>query len=148
MRKTPADTQAERRDGRPGDRSTGTRTEGPGGSDTDSVSRKAALRQRWHDLGLAARPQRVPGKNSPQARSLLHPPCRRSFFPRGHGELFQTPCPGACRRASVILTDIPFPLTHNVPCAIEFPGAEVARPVRSDSCRHKDAFRSAIGDQQ
>ncbi len=56
-------------------------------------------------------------KNAAQAR--ITPPLHHlSFFYTIHG---------------AISTDIPFPLTHAGPCAIEFPGAQVSRPGRPDS---------------
>ncbi len=121
-------------------------------------AQKSALRQGWYDFALASPPQRLPAKQTAQARSYPHPPDRHSFLPREHGGVFKTSYPGAgrrprflkkrrpdkvshitpppllsfffSRRASVISTYIPFSLTHAGPCAIEFPGAQVSRPAR------------------
>ena len=71
-------------------------------------------------------------QNKPPRQGPTPPPLLSFFF---------------SRRASGISTYIPFPLTHNVLCAIENPGAQISRPVRPDSFQHKVALTSPIGDQ-
>ena len=91
---------------------------------------KAALRQGWYDFALASHTLRAPARNSTQTR---YHPTSLAFI------LFFS------RRATWISTDLPFPLTHNAPCAIENPGAQVSRPARPDSCRQNKAYYSSSG---
>jgi len=111
-------TQAGRQNDRPGGRGAGTRT------------RESSSMTKMVRLCPGARQQAGAGKKLRLGYTYTPPPLLSSFF---------------SRRALGISTDIPFSLTHNAPCAIENPGAQVSRPARPDSCRQNKAYYSSSG---